>query len=99
MIIGVNENGLDGLSHDSRDAIARAEVLIGGPRHLALVGAGGRGVAWPVPFDVAPVLAHHGRRVVILASGDPFWFGAGGSIVPHLTPTNGALSLRRPPLP
>ncbi len=86
MIIGVNENGLDGLSHDSRDAIARAEVLIGGPRHLALVGAGGRGVAWPVPFDVAPVLAHRGRRVVILASGDPFWFGAGGSIAPHLHP-------------
>lgn len=86
MIIGVNENGLDGLSHDSRDAIAGAEVLIGGPRHLALVGAGGRGVAWPVPFDVAPVLAHRGRRVVILASGDPFWFGAGGSIAPHLHP-------------
>jgi precorrin-6Y C5,15-methyltransferase (decarboxylating) len=24
--------------------------------------------------------------VVILASGDPFWFGAGGSITPHLAP-------------
>ncbi|MFX5268101.1 SAM-dependent methyltransferase, partial [Acinetobacter baumannii] len=25
-------------------------------------------------------MAHRGRRVVMLASGDPFWFGAGRSV-------------------
>lgn len=37
-----------------------------------------------MPFSVAPVLACRGRKVAVLASGDPFWFGAGGSLVDHL---------------
>lgn len=77
-IVGLGEDGLEGLSDASRAAIAGAELIFGGPRHLALVAAGERGRPWPVPFDIAPVLGHAGRRVVVLASGDPFWFGAGG---------------------
>ncbi len=80
-IIGLGEDGLAGLSSASRAALAAAEVIFGGPRHLELVGAGAKGRAWPVPFDVAPVLECRGRRVVVLASGDPFWHGAGGSLV------------------
>ena len=83
-LIGLGEDGPAGLSAASRDALALAEVIFGGARHLALVGAGERGRVWPVPFDVTPVLALRGRAVVVLASGDPFWFGAGGSLVPHL---------------
>ena len=75
-IIGVGEDGLAGLSVAGRAALASAEVVFGGPRHLGLVEAGARGRAWPVPFDVTPVLALRGRPVVVLASGDPFWFGA-----------------------
>ncbi len=85
-IIGLGEDGLSGLSDASRKTIAAAQVIIGGPRHLELAQAGARGQAWPVPFDVAPVLALRGRAVVVLASGDPFWFGAGSSLAPHLTP-------------
>ncbi|TRW96547.1 precorrin-6y C5,15-methyltransferase (decarboxylating) subunit CbiE [Paracoccus sp. M683] len=85
-IIGIGEDGLAGLSDASRDALTGAEVIFGGPRHLALAEAGARGREWPVPFDPAPVLALRGRRVAVLASGDPFWFGAGGSLVPHLQP-------------
>ena len=85
-IIGLGEDGPTGLTDASRAALAAAEVVVGGPRHLALVDAGARGIAWPVPFDVAPVLALRGRRVAVLASGDPFWHGAGGSLVAHLAP-------------
>lgn len=81
-LIGLGEDGLAGLSSASREALARAEMVFGGPRHLDLLGV--QGEAWPVPFDVAPVLARRGQRVVVLASGDPFWFGAGGSLVGHL---------------
>ncbi len=53
---------------------------MGPPRHLALVpnGAAQR-IEWPVPFaeglDILNGL--RGKNVVVLASGDPFWFGAG----------------------
>lgn len=85
-IIGIGEDGPAGLPAASRDALDRAEVIFGGPRHLDLATAGGRGRAWPVPFDVSPVLALRGQAVVVLASGDPFWFGAGGSLMPYLAP-------------
>lgn len=83
-IIGIGEDGLDGLSPASHAALEAAEIVFGGPRHLALAGAGARGRAWPVPFSTAPVLALRGRRVAVLASGDPFWFGAGGSLARDL---------------
>ena len=85
-IIGLGEDGLAGLSPASREALDRAELVFGGPRHLALANADARGQAWPVPFDIGPVLACRGRPTVVLASGDPFWFGAGGSLLPYLTP-------------
>lgn len=85
-IIGLNEDGLAGLSSASRIAIDRAAVVFGAPRHLDLAQVGPHGQAWPIPFSVDPVLARRGQPVVILASGDPFWFGAGGSVIPHLRP-------------
>lgn len=87
-IIGLGEDGPKGLSPASHAALAAAQVVFGGPRHLALVGAGGRGQPWPVPFDASPVLAHRGQPTVVLASGDPFWFGAGGSLMAHLSPAD-----------
>jgi precorrin-6Y C5,15-methyltransferase (decarboxylating) len=83
-IIGVSEDGLAGCSDGSRAAIERAERIFGAARHLALVHAGARGQEWPSPFDVAPVLAWRGRPVVVLASGDPFWYGVGGTLARHL---------------
>lgn len=85
-IIGLGEDGLAGLTDASRDALAGAEIVFGGPRHLALAKVGARGRAWPVPFDVAAVLAEKGSKVAVLASGDPFWYGAGGSLAAHLRP-------------
>lgn len=87
-IIGLGEDGLAGLSEASRAALTRAEIIFGGPRHLDLVAAGARGRAWPVPFSTGPVLAEKGRRAVVLASGDPFWFGAGGSLSASLPPAD-----------
>ncbi|WP_025050270.1 bifunctional cobalt-precorrin-7 (C(5))-methyltransferase/cobalt-precorrin-6B (C(15))-methyltransferase [Sulfitobacter noctilucae] len=85
-IIGMADDNVRGLPPASRAAIDAAEMIIGGPRHLDLVEAGERGCPWPVPFDIAPVLAAQGKSCVVLASGDPFWFGAGGSLIAHLDP-------------
>ncbi|MBE3640668.1 SAM-dependent methyltransferase, partial [Mangrovicoccus algicola] len=85
-ILGIGEDGPAGMTDASRAALEAAELVFGGPRHLALAGAGSRGRAWPVPFDIAPVLAEAGRRVAVLASGDPFWFGAGSLLAAALPP-------------
>jgi precorrin-6B C5,15-methyltransferase / cobalt-precorrin-6B C5,C15-methyltransferase len=84
-IIGIGEDGLAGLSDASRKALREAEVVFGGERHLQLAEIGRRGRPWPVPFDVAPVLSCRGRPTAVLASGDPFWHGAGGSLASHLS--------------
>jgi precorrin-6Y C5,15-methyltransferase (decarboxylating) len=85
-IIGIGEDGLAGLSEASRNALARAETVFGGERHLKLARVDGRGQPWPVPFDSACVLSRRGRPTAVLASGDPFWHGAGGSLAAQLAP-------------
>ncbi|MCK1715379.1 MULTISPECIES: precorrin-6y C5,15-methyltransferase (decarboxylating) subunit CbiE [unclassified Bradyrhizobium] len=83
-IIGIGEDGLAGLSEASRKALADAETVFGGERHLALADVGRRGRPWPVPFDAEVVLSCRGRPTVVLASGDPFWHGAGASLAEKL---------------
>jgi precorrin-6Y C5,15-methyltransferase (decarboxylating) len=82
-IVGLGEDGPEGLSPASRRALDAADVVMGPPRHLALLPeSAAERVEWPVPFvDGLPRLAAMaGRRVALLASGDPFWFGAGGVV-------------------
>lgn len=80
-IVGIGEDGADGLSPAARLLIGAAEIVFGGRRHLALAAPLIRGAArpWPSPFDgaAAEVLAHRGRPVCVLASGDPFHYGVG----------------------
>ncbi|MDA9520381.1 precorrin-6Y methyltransferase [Bradyrhizobium sp. CCBAU 11434] len=83
-IIGIGEDGLAGLSEASRKALAGAETVFGGERHLALANAGSRGRTWPVPFDADVVLSCRGRPTAVLASGDPFWYGAGAGLAEKL---------------
>jgi precorrin-6Y C5,15-methyltransferase (decarboxylating) len=89
-IIGLNEDGADGLSAAAKTALHEAELVTGAPRHLALLpGLRSAVMPWPVPFDagIARLLDQRGRRVAMLVSGDPFWFGAGTAVTRHLAPT------------
>ena len=88
-IVGVGEDGPEGLSPASRAALEAAEIVWGAPRHLALLpGLGPRARVWPTPFadGLREVLAARGRPVAALASGDPFWFGAGSTLSARLSP-------------
>lgn len=88
-IIGLGEDGLNGLAAASRTALEAAEIVIGPPRHLEVLGdLPCETRAWPMPFadGIAPLLELRGTRVVVLASGDPFWFGAGATLARHLRP-------------
>jgi precorrin-6B C5,15-methyltransferase / cobalt-precorrin-6B C5,C15-methyltransferase len=88
-IVGIGEDGIEGLSAAGRELIRSAAVVFGGTRHLALAASLIRGVprAWPVPFDstVAEVLKLRGRAVCVLASGDPFLHGIGSLLSRHVS--------------
>ena len=86
-IIGIGEDGVAGLTPATKTLIDSAELVFGGRRHLALVGGLARWTTpWPSPFEAARdlVLAQRGRRVVVLATGDPFNHGVGSLLVKDL---------------
>jgi len=89
-IIGIGEDGLDGLAPAARAALGAAETVFGGTRHLTLAGPAiaGRGQAWLTPFSASidAVLSMRGRPVCVLASGDPFLFGVGATLARKLDP-------------
>ncbi|MFI8517580.1 precorrin-6y C5,15-methyltransferase (decarboxylating) subunit CbiE [Streptomyces sp. NPDC085481] len=86
-VVGIGADGWDGLPEASRRALRDAEVLIGGRRQLALLhgvdGCPGERVVWPSPLRpaVPGLLAdHEGRRIAVLASGDPTFYGIGRTL-------------------
>jgi precorrin-6B C5,15-methyltransferase / cobalt-precorrin-6B C5,C15-methyltransferase len=89
-IVGIGEDGVDGLSAAARGLIGGADIVFGGRRHLALAAPLIRGAprAWPSPFDGAAdeVTRHRGRQVCVLASGDPFHYGIGSVLARHIDP-------------
>ena len=83
-VVGIGEDGWDGLSPAARALVEGAELLAGGARHLSLVPEFPRQerLAWPSPLsDAYPaLLERRGRRVCVLASGDPSWYGIGATL-------------------
>ncbi|NIH87580.1 precorrin-6y C5,15-methyltransferase (decarboxylating) subunit CbiE [Amycolatopsis granulosa] len=84
VVVGVPADGWAGLAESARAEIRAAEVLFGGRRQLGLVPADVEKVPWPSPL--LPALdglfaAHRGRRICVLASGDPLLSGIGTTLV------------------
>lgn len=82
-IVGIGEDGMDGLTPATRAVVEAAEVIVGGDRHHQLSDAvTAERLAWPSPFDalIDQLHALRGRRVVVLATGDPLWFSVGARI-------------------
>ncbi|MGE4248675.1 MAG: precorrin-6y C5,15-methyltransferase (decarboxylating) subunit CbiE [Parvibaculaceae bacterium] len=98
-IIGMGEDGRDGLSARALSLLSDAEVIVGSERLLALVGeTSAERHEWPQPFSavVDRIKPLRGRRTVVLATGDPLNYGvarklmeivpfAEMEIVPHLS--------------
>lgn len=82
-IIGIGEDGVDGLAPATRAVLEAAEIIIGGDRHHELSGnITAQRVAWPSPFNalIEQLTSYKGKRVVVLATGDPLWFSVGARI-------------------
>lgn len=86
-LIGINEDGVAGLSPAARAALMGADVILGGDRHADL-GAPGMRLPWPgdLRATIALIAAQAGRRVAVLAHGDPLWFSVGARIARALGP-------------
>ncbi|MDH4981151.1 precorrin-6y C5,15-methyltransferase (decarboxylating) subunit CbiE [Hyphomicrobium sp. D-2] len=98
-IIGLGEDGIDGLSPTARHLISDADIVFGGERHLKLAQPliKGKSHPWPRPIeDAYPVIVkYRGRPVVVLASGDPFNFGIGKQLA-AIVPTAEMICLPQP---
>jgi precorrin-6Y C5,15-methyltransferase (decarboxylating) len=104
-IVGVM--GGEAFGRVASDAIAAAEVLVGSPRHLAHFDPSDRTQVVELTGPLPPLLdrigeqQRQGRRVCVLASGDPGFFGIArglsarlgpGSIRVHPAPSSVALA-------
>ena len=97
-IVGIGEDGRDGLSPAAAGALDAARVVYGGRRHLALAGPlAAETRAWPSPIHEAypGILARRGEPTCILATGDPFHYGIGAEIARLVSPAE----IRAFPLP
>ena len=83
-IVGVPEAGVAALGPDLRALVARADIVIGVQRRLA--GLDGkpaqRHIVWDGKLEVMveKIMAARGTPTVLLASGDPNWFGIGATL-------------------
>jgi precorrin-6B C5,15-methyltransferase / cobalt-precorrin-6B C5,C15-methyltransferase len=83
-VIGIGEDGVEGLSTSRIALIKDAEVLIAGERHHYMVeNSRAEILDWGQGFDHAlkELEARRGKNIVVLASGDPMNFGVGSVLV------------------
>ncbi|MEV7616971.1 precorrin-6y C5,15-methyltransferase (decarboxylating) subunit CbiE [Streptomyces sp. NPDC089799] len=91
-VVGIGADGWAGLTAAARDALTGADVLIGGARQLVMAPTDvcrGERVSWPSPLRpaVPRLLAQYaGRRIVVLASGDPMFYGIGRALSEEIGP-------------
>ena len=85
-LVGLGEDGADALTPAARALVAQASLIVGGARHLAMIDAPAERLQWPSPLsDALPcILAQRGKPTVVLASGDPFFYGVGDLIARHV---------------
>ena len=85
-MIGVGDDGMAGLGETARRRIDAADVIIASKRLDAMLpDTSAERLGWPSPFDpmAARIAGWKGRNIVVLASGDPMWFGAGATLCRH----------------
>jgi precorrin-6B C5,15-methyltransferase / cobalt-precorrin-6B C5,C15-methyltransferase len=87
-IVGIGEDGLEGLSAIARSLVDQAEVLVGGDRHLAMLPPDDQceKLVWtsPISASIEEIIRHRGQCICVLASGDPMCYGIGVTLMRHI---------------
>ncbi len=80
-IVGIGEDGLQGLSAIAHSLIDQAEVIVGGDRHLAMLSKNDQRekLTWasPISASVEEIIRRRNQSICVLASGDPMCYGIG----------------------
>lgn len=82
-VVGIGDDGLPGLSPAARALVEMAELLVGGERHQAMAPeTSAERLTWAggVHRAAERIAEWRGRRVVVLATGDPMWYGGGANL-------------------
>jgi len=86
-VVGIGEDGVPGLGLKALVAVQNAAFIFGGERHLAMLGsniaAARQSWAQPLSDSLAKLVELRGQKVVVLASGDPMFYGIGSILVEH----------------
>jgi precorrin-6Y C5,15-methyltransferase (decarboxylating) len=86
-IIGIGDDGLEGLTTTARELIDGAELIFGSPHLLETLGdAPGERALVGVDLDrlIARIEATPNKRMVLLATGDPLFYGTARFLVQRL---------------
>jgi precorrin-6B C5,15-methyltransferase / cobalt-precorrin-6B C5,C15-methyltransferase len=90
-VVGIGEDGLDGLGAIARGLIERAKVIVGGDRHLQMLPPTDlrAKIVWssPIESSIDEIIHRRGEAVCILASGDPMWYGIGVTLLRQINIT------------
>lgn len=108
-VVGMGDNGVASLSPAAQDVLAKASVIVGGQRLLDLLPTlcTAQLIPWTtLDRTLTAILERRGQATVVLATGDPMWFGMGATLARALAehginaqrdmavfPTAGAFSL------
>jgi precorrin-6B C5,15-methyltransferase / cobalt-precorrin-6B C5,C15-methyltransferase len=77
-IIGIGDDGLDGVTTNARALIERADLLLGAETTLSLVPGIGKSrlaIGANLQEAIDRIESAHSQSIVILASGDPLFYG------------------------
>jgi precorrin-6B C5,15-methyltransferase / cobalt-precorrin-6B C5,C15-methyltransferase len=90
-VVGIGEDGLEGLSAIARGLVDRAKVIVGGDRHLQMLPPQDlrTKIVWssPIESSIDEIIRHRGETVCVLASGDPMWYGIGVTLLRRINIT------------
>ena len=89
-IIGLGADGVKSISTRAQNLINNADIIIASPRLAEMINQSKAQIHhWPTPFDpiVEKIKSWKGQAIVMLATGDPMWFGAGSTLCRHFAPT------------
>ncbi|PKR58810.1 precorrin-6y C5,15-methyltransferase (decarboxylating) subunit CbiE [Thalassospira lohafexi] len=86
-VIGIGEDGYDGLSPMARSILENARIIFGGTRHIAMLPGTNTATQnkWITPFEAnLPMIEDClEQNPVVLASGDPMYFGVGNTLIKY----------------